>query len=131
MTRLRDQRSIVAIDPNSRGLAFAFFEGGTLLDWGIRRNDRNQLSGLDRLVTAYQADVVIIEDPDAPRCERRMRVRRLLRMIADHLQKNGISVVCVGRYEVRRVSAERGRMTKHAVAMAIGRDFPEIEYLVT
>ncbi len=130
MTRLADQRSIVAIDPNSRGLAFAFFESGILLDWGIRRNDRNQLSALDRLVTAYKADVVVFEDPDAPRCERRSRVRRLLRTMADHLQKKGISIARVSRYEVRRAAAERGMTTKHRVAMAIGRDFPEIEYLV-
>jgi len=130
MTRLADQRSIVAIDPNSRGLAFAFFEGGNLLDWGIRRNDRKQLSALDRLVTAYKADVVVIEDPDAPRCERRSRVRRLLRTMADHLQKQGISVVRVSRHEVRRIAAERGMTTKHRVALEIGREFPEIEYLV-
>jgi len=129
MTRLADQRSIVAIDPNSRGLAFAFFESGILLDWGIR-NDRKQLLALDRLVTAYKADVVVMEDPDAPRCERRPRVRRLLRTMADHLGKNGIGVVGVSRYEVRRSAAERGMTTKHRVALAIGRDFPEIEYLV-
>jgi hypothetical protein len=130
MTRLADQRSIVAIDPNSRGLAFAFFESGILLDWGIRRNDRNQLSSLDRLVTAFKADVVVIEDPDAPRCERRSRVRRLLRTMDDHVQKQGISVVRVSRHEVRRIAAERGMTTKHRVALEIGREFPEIEYLV-
>src|SRR5437868_1078717 len=111
MTRLTDQRSIVAIDPNSRGLAFAFFESGILLDWGIRRNDQSQFSVLDRLVTAYKADVVVIEDPDAPRCERRSRVRRLLRLMADHLRKNGVIVIRVSRYEVRRVSASRGMST--------------------
>ena len=90
----------------------------------------DQRSALDRLVTAYKADVVVIEDPDAPRCERRSRVRRLLRTMADHLRKSGVSAIRVSRYEVRRVSAGRGTPTKHALATAIGRDFPEIEYLV-
>lgn len=130
MTRVDDQRSIVAIDPSSRGLAFAFFEGGLLLDWGTRRNDQDQIGVADRLVSTYQADVLVIEDPTARRCERRTRIRRLLRDVAAHMRSRGVVVLLVGRYEVRRSWAEIGKTTKHAVAEEIGRLFPEIEYLV-
>jgi hypothetical protein len=130
MNRLADERSIIGIDPSSRGLAFVFFERGTLIDWGIRRIDSNPMRAIDRLAEAYKADVAVIEDPDAGRCERRVRVRRLLREMAVYLRAKGTSVVIVSRYEIRRRSAARGLMTKHALAAEIGRTFPEIEYLV-
>lgn len=130
MMRINDQRSIVSIDPSSRGLAFAFFEGGLLLDWGTRRNDRDHIGVADRLVSTYQADVLVIEDPGARRCERRTRIRRLLREVAAHMQTRGVVVLLVGRFEVRRSWAESGKTTKHAVAVEIGRLFPEVEYLV-
>lgn len=131
MTRLADQRSILGIDPaSSRGLAFGFFENGSLLDWGIRQADRNHIAVLDRLVTSYKADVVVLEDPDAVRCERRLRARRLLRAMAEHLEKTGIAVVMVGRYDVRRTASHRGKGTKHEVALEIARMFPEVEHLI-
>ena len=130
MRRFADQRSIVALDPSSRGVAFAFFERGSLLDWGTRRNDRDQLGVADRLLALFKADVVVIEDPDAHRCERRPRVRSLLRNIARRASGHGIAVLLVSRYEVRKSSAERGMTTKHAVASDIARMFPEIEHLV-
>src|SRR5947207_1071907 len=126
MTRLVDRRSIVAIDPNSRGVAFAFFEDGALLDWGTRRDDDDPTGVIDRLVSRYQADVVVIEDASAPRCERRGRIRLLLRRIAKRMQDRGIAVICVGRYGVRQAWAVRGARTKHAVAGEIAQMLPEI-----
>jgi hypothetical protein len=130
MTRLLDRRSIVAIDPNSRGVAFAFFEDGALLDWGTRRDDDDPMGVIDRLVSRYQADVVVIEEASALRCERRSRIRLLLRRIAKRMLDRRIAVICVGRYDVRRAWAERGATTKHAVAGEIARMFPEIDHLV-
>lgn len=130
MTRIIDQRSVIAIDPNSRGLAFAFFEGGDLLDWGTRRDDGHELDLLDRLLRSYRADLVVLEDPDAPRSERRPRMRRLLRLMARQAREHGTAMVTVSRYAVRQEWARGGFTTKHAVAKEIGAMFPEIEPLV-
>ena len=81
-------------------------------------------------MTSYKADVVVLEDPDAARCERRMRARRLLRAMTDHLERNGIAVIIVSRYDVRRTAADRGMATKHEVAREIARMFPEVEHLI-
>lgn len=130
MTRIADRRSIVAVDPNSRGLAFVFFEDGLLLDWGTRRGGNDELAVLDEVLERYQADVLILEDGEARRTERRPRMRRLLRRMQQHGAKKGVIVVPVSRYEVRQEWAGRGLTTKQQVAAAIAAMFPEIEPLV-
>ena len=129
MTRIADQRSILGIDPTSRGLAFVFFENGTLLDWGTRRKDEQELDLLAALLNRYKADVLILEDPDAPRCERRPRMRRLLRVMRERASED-VTVLAVARHEVRRAWAAHGLTNKHGIAAMIAAMFPEVEPLV-
>lgn len=130
MTTIREQRSIVGIDPTPRGLAFVFFENGELLDWGTRRTQCGGVQLLDRLLDACKADVLVLEDPDAPRSERRPKVKCLLRQLKAHAESRGVEVVPVSRYAVRNEWAKQGKTRKHAVAEAIAASFPEIDPLV-
>ena len=130
MTRIADDRPIVGIDPTTRGLAFAFFESGELLDWGTRRSDGKELGVLERLLGALKADVLVLEDPDARGSERRARMKLLLRRLAEHALSRGVTVVTVGRRDVRNAYARRGMTRKHSVAAEIAAMFPEVEPLV-
>jgi len=130
MTRISDERSIVGIDPTPRGLAFVFFESGELLDWGTRRLDGSELALLERLLATFKADVLVLENPDAGGSERRPRMRVLLRRLADDARSRGITVLTVGRRDVREAYANRGMTRKHAVAAEIAAQFPEVEPLV-
>lgn len=130
MNRLRDERAILGIDPSSRGLAFSFFEAGRLLDWGLHRMSTDQLTAVDELLDRYRPDVVILEEPDALRSERRSSMRRLLRRTSAHAASRGIAVVAVSRHEVRQVWAQRGVTSKYVAAAQIARVFPEVDYLV-
>lgn len=130
MTRITNHRSILGIDPTPRGLAFAAFEGGELLDWGTRGRDRNELTLLDRLLAAFKTEVLVLEDPDARGSERRARMKVLLRRMAKHAQSQGVSVFKVSRRAVRETYARQGAKRKHAVAEAIAEAFPEIKPLV-
>jgi hypothetical protein len=127
MTRISDHRSILAIDPGSRGLAFVFFENGTLLDWGTRGRGRKELAVLDAMLARFKADLLVLEDPDAFGCERRARIRRLLGLMAKRAMERGVVVEKVSRYAVRRAWRERDKTNKHEVAAAIADMFPEIE----
>lgn len=127
MKALSDERCILGVDPNSRGLAFVSFENGQLLDWGTRRRDGDELAVLDELLDRSAADVLVLEDWDAPRCERRARMRRLLRTLADRARARGVSVVPVSRYEVRLAWKNLGVTTKHGVALQIAGRFSELE----
>ena len=130
MTRIADERSIVGVDPTPRGLAFVFFESGELLDWGTRRIDGSELAVLERLLGTFKADVLVLEDPDAGGSERRPRMRVLLRRLADDARSRGITVVMVGRRDVRETYAKLGLTRKHSVAAEIAARFPEVEPLV-
>lgn len=130
MTRISSTRSIMGIDPSSRGLAFVFFEQGVLLDWGTRRRDGQELDVLDDILRHFRADVLVLEDGDAPRSERRPRMRRLLGALADHAGKQGVAVIAISRARVREEWGVRGKSTKHEVAAGIAAMFPELEPLV-
>jgi hypothetical protein len=130
MTRIADNRSIVAIDPTPRGLAFAFFESGELLDWGTRRSDGSELAVLERLLGGFKADVLVLENPDAAGSERRPRMRVVLRRLAEDALTRGVAVVTVGRRDVREEYGRQGVTRKHGVAAAIAALFPEVEPLV-
>jgi hypothetical protein len=126
MTRISDQRSILAVDPGDRGLAFVHFENGMLLDWGRRGSSGEELKVLDGMLDRFKADVLVLEDPDAPRSERRARMRRVLRLMAKRAAEKGVEVRRVSRYAVRRAWREQAKTNKHTVAAALAADFPEI-----
>jgi hypothetical protein len=130
--KLRDGRSIVAIDPTTRGLAFVFFENGEVLDWGerLRTPGRyDELGIVDRLIDGCAADVLVLEDPDAPHSRRRPRIRALLRAIVKHARRRGIAVIPIAREDVRQAWSARG-VNKEAVAAAIAARFPELTWIV-
>lgn len=127
MTRIKDNRAVLAIDPGPRGVAFVFFENGTLLDWGTRGRGRKELQVLDEMLDRFKADVLVLEDPDALGCERRARWKHIVRRMAERASVRGVPVETVSRYVVRRVWAAMGQTNKHDVATAIVAMFPEME----
>jgi hypothetical protein len=130
MTRILDNRSLVGIDPTPRGLAFVFFERGELLDWGTWRDDGRELGLLDRLLDGCAADVLVLEDPAGPLCQRRPRMRQLLRVMARHGRARGLEVRMVAREDVRREWAAQGLRRKDAIASQVAKRFPELAPLV-
>lgn len=131
--QLPDGRSIVAIDPTTRGIAFVFFENGEIMDWGERirmRDGMDELRLVDELIDGCAADVLVLEDPDAMRSRRRARIRDLLRRIATHARRRHIRVIAVAREDVREAWSARGLTNKETVAAAIGERFPELASLV-
>jgi len=126
MTSIPDRRSIVGIDPTERGLAFVFFEGGHLIDWGTWRDDGNELALLDRLLDGFAADVLVLEDADASGCLRRPRVREMLRAMARHAKRRRRTVTKVSRQEVRSHWKQHGAKTKYAIAAAIAERFADL-----
>lgn len=130
---LRDRRSIVGVDPTPRGIAFVFFEGGELLDWGHMEgsaDDAAQLALVDRLVDGCAADVLVLEDGMASGSKRKPRMQYVLRLIAAHAQKRRMQVAKVARSDVREAWADRGITTKEATAAAIAEILPVLHDIV-
>jgi hypothetical protein len=125
--RINDKRTVLAIDPGPRGVAFVLFEKGILLDWGTRGRDRGELEVLEAMLERFSPDVLVLEDTDAFGCERRVRLKRVLRSMAERASARGVVVRKVSRYAVRRAWREHGRTNKHQVGAAIAALFPEME----
>ena len=132
MTLLRDKRSILGLDPTTRGLAFVSFEDGEVQDWGTRlvHDSENVSADLDALLDLCGTDVLVLEDPDAPRTIRRARMRMLLRELSAQARRRGIEVVLVPRETVTNVWKAKGRPQKYAIAQEIGTYFEELAPLV-
>ena len=130
MKRINDPRAILAVDPAPFGLAYVFFEGGELRDWGRRfadRTDNGLLGSLSDLIQRFGADVLVIEDPAAPRNERRPRMRHILRKFRKTATDNGLEVIAISRWAVRTFWKKRhGFARKLEVAVALAADFPEL-----
>ena len=121
------QRSVVAIDPTPRGIAYVFFENGELLDCSQRSTapeDRAIFAVVDEILDGCAADLLILEDPDVPGTRRHPRMRHVLREITTHVRKRGIPVIQVARDEVRASFALEGVTTKEAMAAAIAERYP-------
>jgi len=131
--RLRTRRSLVAVDPTARGIAFAFFSRGELLDWGHRRCGRDEravIAFVEELVTSHDVRILLLEDVASDRSRRRPRIGRLLRKLAIKVRAMRVSVLEIPREDVRIRWAAKGLTTKEAVAAAIARELPELQPFV-
>jgi hypothetical protein len=127
--RLRDRRSILAVDPTSRGLAYVAFEGGELLDWGHRRAGRDRRvveAFLGELIRGYATDALVLEDPEGWGVRRRPRLKELLLALARHARREGVEVIAISRGDVRAAWAAIGVTTKEAMGAAIAEELPEL-----
>lgn len=132
MKALRDPRAILAIDPTSEGLAFAFFELGEVLDWGTRRRPQEggDVALVERLLGGYAPAAVVLENCDAAASRRYPRVRQVLRNLAAYARGHGIEVVVVSRADVHAAWRERGATNKHEAAALIAARIPELQAVV-
>ena len=115
---------LLAIDPTSRGFAFAVLEAPSfLVDWGSRRaTSRNLTQKVDDLFSRYKPDVLVLEDLAAKGARRRKRARREIGSIERHALKRGVRVERVSRLGVRDTFA--AGKSKYEVAAHLAEIFP-------
>lgn len=126
-----DGKRVLAIDPTSKGFGFAILEGPKrLIDWGVKEvgdnsNDRC-ISKVEELIDIYQPDGIVVEDftgKDSRRCP---RVQELIKGIIGLATKRKIKTYSISRPDVREVFSKSGAYTKHEIATAIAKRFPEL-----
>lgn len=118
---------VVAIDPTTRGFAYAVLEGPeNLIDWGLVhvlvRTDANVLSRVEQILDRCVPDLLVVEDGRGTK--RRERAQRLIKSIENLAKRRTLPVVHVSRSRVRQVLSPAS--TKQEVAEAIARTFPEL-----
>lgn len=123
---------VLAIDPCRKGFGFAVLEGRErLVDWGLAQvwagNDKEFLARVEGLVARYTPAILVLQDPtDRRRSKRAVRRTRLLGRRAKSLC---LHLRHVSNTHVRDCFADEA-VTKHEIALAIARRFPELEVLI-
>lgn len=131
--------SVLSLDPGSRQIAYAYFEGNWLVDWGIKRNaegpirERMLNRGLDvvsRLVSRCNPDIVILPGQSSIRKTGANKFR-FVKAIRIFLDGQVAQVVPVGNSEVRkhfRHLTGLEKISKQKVMSFLAERFPELRH---
>jgi len=128
MPILSPHETILAIDPTSRGFAFAVLEAPTfLVDWGERvipAKTGDLLRKVDELLSRYAPDLLVIEDVAVPHTRRRKRARKEIRSIELLALKRGLPADRISRLAV--IDAFAPAKSKFEVALRLAETFPTL-----
>jgi hypothetical protein len=118
---------VAALDPISRGLAYAVLEGPeNLVDWGIAharlRSESHLLVRAGELLDRYVPDFLVLEDGRGTK--RRERAKRIIKRLEKLAKSRKLPVIRVSRSRVRQVLAPA--RNKQDIALALASMFPEI-----
>ncbi len=123
---------LLAIDPTHRGLGYAVIERGIrLVDWGVRgvspdRKNSDSLRRVSDLVARYEPDIIVMEASWSKEPRRCPRIERLARAVERMAAKRDIEVRKVSRTMLEAAFFQAGTLTKHEIALAIARRFPQL-----
>ena len=120
--------TILAIDPTSRGFAFAVLEAPAfLVDWGERivpAKTGGLLRKVDELLSRYEPTLLVVEDFAVPGARRRKRASKEIRSIELLALKRGLSAKRVSRLAV--MNAFTPAKSKLEVALRLANTFPTL-----
>jgi hypothetical protein len=118
--------TILAIDPTSKGFAFAVLEAPAfLVDWGERIIPAKTgclLCKVDELLSRYEPTLLVVEDLAADGARRRIRAREEIQAIELLAFTRGVRVERVSRLGVLDTFAPE--KTKYEVAARLAEMFP-------
>lgn len=123
------QKLVLAVDPATRGIGFALFEGPRQpIDWGVKdaKVDKNAqgLLRIQRLMDFYHPDVIVVEDYAGEGSRRSTRVQQLIKDIKRLAQTKGIKTYSYSRSAIRKTFAQSGAKTKYEIAKKIAEWLP-------
>ncbi|MDA2925808.1 hypothetical protein MYX78_01015 [Acidobacteria bacterium AH-259-G07] len=127
----QDQQGVLAVDPITRGFAFAIMEGSdVLVDSGIKhvRQDKHTrcLKRIAELLEHYQLDAVIVEDYTGKGSRRCLRVQRLIRAIDNLAAQRRIATYSFSREKVRNTFSRFGAVNRYEIATVIADHLPQL-----
>jgi Holliday junction resolvasome RuvABC endonuclease subunit len=131
MTNRRREHRVLAIDPTTRGFAFAVMEGPhDLVDWGVKSvrpaKQAQCLAGVAGQIAFFAPTVIVLEDTAKRGSRRCRRVRRLIEAIRALAERAGVPTRLVSRRQVKNTFVVTGANTKHQIAVAIAEQLPEL-----
>jgi len=131
MSETSKEFRVLAIDPTTRGFAFAVMEDPhRLIDWGVKsvrpaKEDRC-LAGVAAQIKFFAPTVLVLENTAGRGSRRCHRVRQLIQAIRSLAAKMGVRTRLISRRQVKAAFATTGALTKHQIALAIAQQLPEL-----
>jgi hypothetical protein len=120
--------TILAIDPTSRGFAFAVLEAPAfLVDWGERiipAKSGGLLRKVDELLSRYEPTLLVVEDLAVPGARRRKRASKEISSIELLALKRGLAAERMSRLGV--IDAFAPGKSKIEVALRLAETFPAL-----
>jgi Holliday junction resolvasome RuvABC endonuclease subunit len=129
-------RLVLGIYPNTRGFAFALFEGPLApVDWGvieIRGKNRNRrcIQRIAVMFGQYAPDALVLQDTSDRGTHRAQRIQNLNDAIEVLAGTQSIHVFAYSRSRVRQCFENHGLTSKQSVAEAIAKHIPMFERFV-
>jgi hypothetical protein len=127
---------VLAIYPQSRGFAFALFDGWlSPVDWGIhdargRGKNAHCLTRINSLLELHMPDVVVLQDMTDRGTHRAPRIQEFNDRISELVQLRGIMVRKYSRAKAVEYFTDLGASTKQKIAETIGRQVPALALYV-
>ena len=126
--QLEMPNTILAIDPTSRGFAFAVLEAPAfLVDWGERivpAKSGGLLRRVDELLSRYEPTLLVVEDLAVPGSRRRKRACTEIRSIELLSLKRGLPAERISRLAI--IDSYAPRKSKFEVALRLAEIFPAL-----
>ena len=128
-------RRTIGVFPTTHGFGYVIFEGPLrLIDWGIKhvpsRQQPDNLEQFDALLTWFEPDLVVLENPVGDGSHKGKRITSLLRAMARHTSSSDISLKCYSRAEILRAFTHIDATNKHDIAVEIARLYEELTPLL-
>src|ERR1700739_1087965 len=126
-------KSVRAIFPNTRVLAYVVFEGPlSPIDWGmsdVRGSHKNDMAvrRISRLMASLVPDVLVLRASAALQAPRGRRLCKLVGSLEELAKAKGITTVQFPREEVRRTFRYLGSPTRYAIARSIAKHIPSLD----
>jgi Holliday junction resolvasome RuvABC endonuclease subunit len=123
------QVRILAISLSSRGFGYAVMEGErALVIYGNKsvKKDKNvnSLVQIDKMVTRYQPDVLVLHDVNAKGTYRALRIKALHRRVIKLAKKRKLKVKEISVTWLRSQLLGDPKGTKHEMAEMLAKEFP-------
>jgi crossover junction endodeoxyribonuclease RuvC len=138
---MKNETNVLAIDPGTREMGYAHFEGFDLLDYGVRnlrtRDDHRQtIFGkvdpvVTRLLEEKRPDVVVLEKNRFSQIRSNVRLALTVYRIRSLARRRRVPVVEYDPRTVRRVVCNNGNSRKKEVARTLAVRYPELKVYLT
>jgi len=135
-----EKQRILAIDPGTRNIGFAFLDKGALVHYGVKtirklRSPHEKLKAgrkiVLRLINDFRPQTLVVEKTFFAN----NRNSALLNVLADEIKavgkRKGLKVESLAANSVRKMLCGNGRATKDDVARAMVSRFPELKPYLT